>query len=107
MSSYDGAVRALELLEDHCVRHGTLTVVNTEVEGRRVYSHLRSLGIFSMDFLLPITDQKPENYQMNLLASFLIDAFEAWMEEGNNKVKIRYFENIIKSLLGGIPNNAF
>lgn len=105
-SSYQGAFDAINLLNANKVKTGTLTVVHPGEDGGLIFDHLLSLGIKSMDFLLPITASPTNQEHLEGCAKYLLDAFERWTQLGDSKVKVRYFENIMKSVMGAPPKQC-
>jgi uncharacterized protein len=85
----------------------TITVVNLIEQPREVYTHLKSLGVTQADFLLPDAnfEQPPPRLRGPLDSEYsygqwLCELFDAWFHD-SNKLKIRFFDNIITNLLGG------
>ncbi len=106
LSSYQGAKNAIDLLNQHGVRSGTLTVVHPNESGKEVFEHLLGLGVKSMDFLLPISSSRVDIKELEGCAKYLIEIFDRWVEIGDSSIKIRYFENIMKSVMGAPPKQC-
>ncbi len=100
-TSHQGAVQAIERLARANGRFGTLTVAHPWADGREVYEHLRGLGVRHMDFLLPIVSEEQTEGFVAGCAQFLLDVFDAWTEENDDGISIRYFTNILRALMGG------
>jgi uncharacterized protein len=98
---------------------GVLTVIDPEIDPTELYRFYRSLGVTSVDFLLP--DAHYGNPPLKLTprgsatpyADWLIEVFDLWFDEGDASFHIRIFENIIDLIfcderstdyLGGRPN---
>ena len=101
VKSYDGALKAINLLKRKRVRFGTLTVISPSQDGTDIFRHLLEIGVENMDFLLPIISTKKDAYFVEGCAKYLLDILEDWLTLGDSKIKIRYFENIIKAIIGG------
>jgi uncharacterized protein len=109
--SYDGVVRGLrhltEMEEGRRVFGGVLCVVDPEANGLEIYRHFRSLGIKSMDFLLPLDhnwDNPPPGHQVpgaTPFADYLIPIFDEWWAEDDPSLRIRYFETILGHFFDG------
>lgn len=106
--TYDRAVKGLKMALAHDGLHtSVISVINPEFSGREMYQHLRDLGVAKMDFLLP--EGNYENLPFNYIpserntpfADFLIDVFNAWLEEDNPDVTVRILDRIIRSMFGG------
>ncbi len=103
--SYEATIRGLAMLQDGGISHSVLCVVNPECSGLDTYRHFRSLGITRMTFLIPDAthDSRPILYghlDGTPVADYLIPIFDAWMAENNPEVEIRFFDGIIRRLLG-------
>lgn len=106
--TYDRAVKGLKSALSHDDLHtSVISVINPEFSGREMYSHIRDLGVTKMDFLLPEGNYEnlPFNYlpygEQTPFADFLIDVFNAWMEEDNPDVTVRILDRIVRSMFGG------
>jgi uncharacterized protein len=104
--SHARTTRGIEILKSHGMEPRILCVVNPGSSGAEAYRHIRTFGCESMDFLLPDVshDNKEKFYGTHgetPVADFLIDAFDAWFDEGDGDVRVRLFWDLIKSLLGG------
>ncbi len=99
-------VKGLRKLQEGGVFSGTLTVITPGVSGLETYRYLRSLGVTSMDFLLPDCshDAKEKFYPdcgPTPVADFLLPVFDAWYQEDDPSVSVRIFVDIIRKLLKG------
>jgi uncharacterized protein len=111
--SYDSIVRGLNtaLQSSHIKKKpGLLSVININSDPVETYEHFKSLGIDAVDFLLPeATHQKrpqrpldPAKRQSETpYADWLIGVFDVWFHEPHPKRRIRTFNHLIHSLLGG------
>jgi uncharacterized protein len=111
--SHSRTIRGIDILKSHGMAPRILCVVNPGSNGAAAYRHIRTLGCESMDFLLPDVshDNKAKFYGLcgdTPVADFLIEAFDAWFDEGNGDVRVRLFWDLIKSVLGGsVSSDAF
>ena len=108
--THQKTVDGIHTLQRNGVETRVLCVVNPEARGDVTYSHFRELGIEKMDFLFPDTthDTKTEwygSFGSTPVGDFLIQAFDAWMEEDNTDVKIRIFYNLLRSFMGAPPGS--
>lgn len=103
--SYAAAARGLQLLLEAGVRVSVLCVVRPGESGAAIYRHLRSLGVQSLDFLLPDVshdDYGPIFGDAGLLpaADYLIPAIDTWLAENDPSVEVRFFSDILRLALG-------
>jgi uncharacterized protein len=106
--SYDDAVAAIERIQRHPGMQrlfgGVLCVVNPSDDGRAIYRHFRSLGITTMDFLLPVEanwDHPPTGLASPTpFADYLIPVFDEWWSENHPGVRIAYFDSLLRLLVG-------
>ncbi len=108
--SHGRTVAGLRTLMDRGLEPRVLSVVNPGESGAAAYRHLRSLGVSSMDFLLPdVSHDSKATFYGHLppyaVADFLIDAFDAWFDEDDPEVNVRLFANLIRSFLGDAPGS--
>jgi len=106
--SYHDAVAAIARIQNHPGMQnlfgGVLCVVHPGEDGRAIYRHFRSLGITTMDFLLPVEanwDHPP--YRASSLtpfADYLIPIFDEWWNENDRNVRIAYFDSLLRLLVG-------
>ncbi len=106
-SSYDATVAGIQkMLEHRRSFGGVLCVIDPTVNGLDVYKHFRSLGIPRIDFLWPLDhnwDTPPQSLTSDNAtpyADYLIPIFNEWWSNDGQQVRIRYFESIIKGLVG-------
>lgn len=106
-SSYDLALRAIELLANDRFRHlyaGLLATIDIANDPITVYRSLLHLEPPHIDFLLPHAtwDSPPVRASAagNDYASWLIAIFDRWQADGY-PVRIRTFDSIIATLAGG------
>lgn len=103
--SHNAVVRGIRVLQDAGIRPNVLCVVNPRSSGGDVYHHLRSLGIYEMDFLMPdVSHDNKERLFGGLgttpVGDYLVSALDAWLEEDDDDVSIRIFVDLFRSLMG-------
>lgn len=108
--TYAETVAGIRLLQESGITPRILSVVNPGRSGAGAYRHFRSLGITSMDFLLPdVTHDSRETFYGGLgptpVADFLIPAFDAWLDEDDPEVEVRLFSNLLRGFLGDEPGS--
>jgi uncharacterized protein len=87
-------------------RIGLLSVINTDIQPRELYELYLSLGISSVDLLLPdgnydnIPEQLDVKNKSTKHADWMIELFDLWFEDKKNTIKIGFFEKIIMNVLG-------
>lgn len=80
---------------------GILAVANPNYSSVRIFDHLRALGVKKFDFLLPDHHHdNPPPWNSGELSRFYIELFDHWYEQNDSSVRIRFFESIIKGMLG-------
>jgi uncharacterized protein len=104
-STYNGTVAGIQKLLSRKLMGGILCVIDPDVDGLEIYKHFLTLGVNQIDFLWPLEhtwESPPPSHasQSTPYADYLIPIFDEWWKTGNGKVRIRYFENIIKGLMG-------
>ena len=108
--SYAETVAGIRLLQEGGITPRILSVVNPGRSGGDAYRHFRSLGVTSMDFLLPdVTHDSRDTFYGGLgetpVADFLIPAFDAWLAEDDPGVEVRLFSNLLRAFLGDEPGS--
>lgn len=111
-SSFDTVETTIKRLMDEGVhfphlRPATISVLHHEVDYRETYQYLRSLGVQTMQFLLPdrnADDRRPEvEAQAAAIGRGLLDIFEAWMTEDNPDINIRFINETLGYFQIGAP----
>lgn len=111
--SHDATVRGIRRLQSAGRSVGVLCVVRPGGDGLAAYQHLRSLGIYHVDFLFPDAshDSKPllyGGYGPTPVADYLRPVFDAWFAEDDPTNEIPLFVSLLNTILGGVPcNDAF
>lgn len=104
--SHAGAVRGLERLQAAGMNPAVLCVVEPGADGLRIYRHFRSLGVSTLNFLLPDVshDNKERLYGgrgPTPVADYLIPIFDTWFAEDDAEVRVRIFWGLLRMLMGG------
>jgi len=115
--SFDQVRRAIDLALNHGRARqlfgGLLTVVNLEMDPAEAYRFYRGLGVPGVDFLLPDGHFGSLPPRISLegnsapYGDWLIRVFEKWFEEGDSSFHIRFFENIMDLLFGGLKTTDY
>jgi uncharacterized protein len=109
-SSFEEVEKAIQLLNrtdaGRRALFGFLCVIDVEADPIAVYEYLASLGPRAMDFLLPLAthDSYPngkQSFSDTPYGDWLIAIFDHWFHLSENKIRIKYFNNIITLLIGG------
>jgi uncharacterized protein len=108
VGSYAAAVGAIQRIQRHPgmgeLFGGVLCVVDPAEDARALYRHFRSLGINTMDFLLPVEanwdNPLPRTPGTTVFADYLIAVFDEWWHDNNPQVRIPYFDSLLRLLLG-------
>ena len=83
---------------------GVLCVVNPGDDGAALYRHFRSLGITTMDFVMPAEanwDHPPAGFTSPTpYADYLIAVFDEWWKENHPDVRIAFFDGLLRSMVG-------
>jgi len=105
--SYQQVKKGLSYLQKHDVEYNVLTVIQSHngIDGKRVYRHLRSLGVQFIQFIplveaskgAGITDRSIGTEQFG---RFMIDVFDEWLKKDIGRVFISHFDNALGMSLG-------
>ena len=80
---------------------GILAVANPNYSSVEIFDHLRKLGVTKFDFLLPDHHHdNPPEWKAAELSRFYIDLFDHWYGQNDPAIRVRFFESIIKAMLG-------
>ncbi|WP_238322137.1 SPASM domain-containing protein [Vibrio mexicanus] len=109
--SYRQVIEGLRVLQRHQVETNVLTVIQNHNggHGRRVYQHLKSLGVQFIQFIPIVEPEKGKGVSSRSVSDiqfgqFMIDVFEAWREADIGKIFISHFDNALGMSLG-MPSN--
>ncbi|MET9810846.1 radical SAM protein [Streptomyces halstedii] len=104
--SYDRVVRGLRNAlkwEGKGLNVGTITVLNPTENGAHLYRHLRSLGVKSINLILPEANYVTPIPVVNpdrSYAQLLKEIFDAWVEEDDDSVDIGFFGDVVRAVAG-------
>lgn len=104
--SYSRTIAGLNKMIERGYPASTLSVLTPEVVklGSDAYYSLRNLGVKWMDFLVPYDlsgNSIANKNTMGELADFWIDVFDAWFEEGDQNITVRYLKDVVTRCMGG------
>jgi uncharacterized protein len=108
--SHEATIRALGRLNEARYRHlygGILCTVDLANDPLEVYEHLVSFEPPEIDFLLPHGNwsrpppHRPVDPAQAPYADWLVAIFDRWYEAPTQETRIRLFESLISTLLGG------
>ncbi|MBC2807070.1 FxsB family radical SAM/SPASM domain protein (plasmid) [Rhizobium ruizarguesonis] len=107
--SHDRVVSGIKnamAVNDRAFFNGVLSVIDVQTDPIEMFAYFRSLGVGSVDFLLPdITwDTAPASMLVQdraIYADWLIKMFDTWLDEGDATFSIRLFEILMNRILGG------
>lgn len=104
--SHARTVRGLKVLQEAGLSPAVLCVVEPGADGVAIYEHFRTLGVTTLNFLLPDVshDHKERLYGgrgPTPVADYLIPVFDRWFAEDDPDVKIRIFWGLLRMLMGG------
>ncbi|SNR95151.1 radical SAM protein [Flavobacterium sp. ov086] len=105
--TYDDVIKGLNVLTKNGIKAGILSVMNLESDPIEYYNHFNSLNLRSIDILL-----LDSNYDSKTVVSnhskkvweWYIKIFDKWYHEKGEKSEIRFFEMIIREVLGEEQN---
>ncbi len=108
--TYDAVLRGLRTMQNSPhLKHkpGLLSVLNIDASPVEIYESFKELGVRHYDVIIPDHnhDVPPprktgSGTSDHAYANWLIELFDHWYAEGENRISIRYFEAIIKMILG-------
>ncbi|WAH98635.1 radical SAM protein [Arthrobacter sp. MMS18-M83] len=104
--SYDRVIRGLKSAQkfgDKGLKVGTISVLNPFENGKLIYEHLRGLGVKTINLVLPEANYvQPLDAPLDGYAhkDLVIDIFDAWIQEDNAEVSIRFFQDAIRAVAG-------
>ena len=100
--SYDKLVEKIRLLQHHGKKFGILSVINPTIGGKIMYDFFtRELGINHFDILFPhLTHDSESEYDISEYGKYICDLFDAWVEDNNPNIRIRFFDSFLGQLFG-------
>lgn len=98
MPAYKKIIRGVNLIKSNGLNLCTLSVINTEITASETYRYLKDLDVDYTDFLYP--DVTYDAVVDTSLSAWIIELFDCWYNDKEKKPTIRYFELVIKLLLG-------
>ncbi|WP_256984623.1 radical SAM protein [Paenibacillus sp.] len=102
--SYDKVVNTIKTLsspEYSKLKWGILVVANPEYSGEKVYRNLLDLGVKNMDFLWPEYNNDNLPSFNNSLSGYFNEIFDAWFNDRDPCINVRWFKNVIRMILSG------
>jgi uncharacterized protein len=108
--TYDRVIAGLHIAQQSkALAHppGVLCVQNIDADPIGVYEAFKALGVPDADFLMPDhthdTPPPAQHYQKSPhpYADWLIQIFDRWFAETETPIRIRFFEFIVGTVLGG------
>lgn len=101
--SFSNVMNSLTVLKQRGIEHGVISILSSKHKDNskdRLDFFIQN-GIFSIA-IEPCFDEtlflSPDDY-----ATFMIELFEAWLNLGEPRVRIRFFEGVIQGLMGYVP----
>lgn len=101
--TYDDVIKGLNVLKNNNLKTGILSVMNLMSNPIEYYDHFKNLNLKSVDILLLDAnhDSKENIFGQNLSPSeWYIKIFDKWFHDSEQKYNVRFFEMIIKEILG-------
>ncbi len=105
--SYDRVRAGWDIAKSCGLQPGLLAVVNLDADPLEFYNHAKELGPRSLDFLLPdgTHETPPPQYswseETTPYADWLLRIFVAWVAEEKSPFRIRLFDYLMRTILGG------
>lgn len=103
--SYDDVVAAIRTCQKHPrgreISGNVMAVVNPDLPPRDLFDFWMELGVTGFDLSLPHANHAHPPYRgKQSYGDWMIEFFDLWFERNDPKLKIRYFENILRMLFG-------
>lgn len=103
--TYHQVRRAIDLLVaagDAAPPWGVLTVADPGSSSVEIYRHFVEIGVDWMDFLWPDHHHDlPPPWPSGALGRYYTELFDAWYGAADRKITIRWFEDVMRAVLGG------
>lgn len=101
--TYDLVINGINVLKRNQLRTGILSVMNLNSDPIEYYEHFKSLNLTSVDILLLDSNYDSKEFlseEKMTPSEWYIKIFDRWFNEDKQKFKIRFFDMIIKEILG-------
>jgi len=104
--SFDRVIAGWNVAVSNGLKPGLLTVIDVNTDPLAVFQLVKDLHPRTVDFLFPDAtyDKLPPGYfpasRSTAYADWLLKIFDAWVTDGDPALKIRVFEQIMRSILG-------
>lgn len=103
--SHHAVISGVKRITAAGLRPSALCVINPECCGVDVYRYIRSLGFATLDLLLPDRSHDEPRWfhcrSTTPVADFLIPVFDEWYTTDDERIRIRLFEALLRSIRGG------
>jgi uncharacterized protein len=103
--SFSNVLSGIHLVQENKLDFGCLAVItnNSTKKAEDIFNFFINEKILSFDVLPCIDFIDDKNYAISSLnyANFLIELFDLWFNNDDPRIKIRFFDNILLSMLGG------
>ncbi|HEX5707814.1 MAG TPA: radical SAM protein [Pyrinomonadaceae bacterium] len=104
--SHAATLKGLRLMQEANLLGGILCVINPGQSGLDTFRYFRSLGLKTIDFLLPDVshDNKKQLYGGHgptPVADYLIPIFDEWFDADDPEVRLEVFRGLLKGIMGG------
>jgi uncharacterized protein len=103
---------SVERMAKHGVEYNVLCVLSQANihQPRELYAFFRSIGVEYLQFIplaefTPTGDRQPSAISAEEYGRFLVELFDVWWPE-RQKVRIRFFDNLVEALAGYTPGNC-
>ena len=105
--SYSQVIQGLQMLQKYQVDTNVLTVIQSHNgdHGKRVYRHLKQLGVKFIQFIPIVEPEKGKGVSERSVSpaqfgQFMVDVFEEWRKGDVGKVYVSHFDNALGMHLG-------
>lgn len=100
--TYDDVIKGINILNKNDLKAGILSVMNITADPIEYYNHFKSLNLRSIDILFLDINYDTKSIQGNFkkVYEWYIEIFNKWYNEEEQRSEIRFFEMIIKEVLG-------
>jgi len=102
--SYKEVINSVRLSQEHKAFGGALYVVNSSYNPKEIYDNFKRENVHAFNILLPdghynnYPDGK-KDFEDISYGQWMIELYEVWKNDTNNRLSIIFFEDIIKNLL--------